>query len=106
MPTLEKKPMAKKPQAVNPGVVIETDHGDVVVQSTAIIEVPISPPLTSVEYATRSIELTLTHEQAQWVKRLWKALDERGAKLKDGRYVTRPGNALQWVIEQGIASEG
>jgi hypothetical protein len=92
--TLEKKPMAKKQAAVEMDVV-----------ATAIIEVPIAPALSSVEYATRSIELTLTPEQAQWVKRLWKALDERGAKLLDGRYVTRPGNALQWVIEQGMASD-
>ncbi len=93
--TLEKKPMAKKQAAIE----VEMTH-------TAIVEVPLSPALTSVEYAARSIELTLTPEQAATLKRLWKALDEQGAQMTDGRYITRPGHAVQWLLDQVVVSVG
>ena len=91
--TLEKKPMAKK-------------QIEVALTTTAIVEVPSAPELSSVEYAARSIELTLTESEAKTLKRLQKALDERGERMADGRYVTRPGHALQWLLGQVIVSVG
>jgi len=91
--TLENKPMAEK-------------QIEVELTTTAIVEVPLAPELSSLEYAARSIELTLTPMQAAFVKRAQKALDERGARMIDGRFVTRPGHVLQWVIEQGMGSVG
>ena len=91
--TLEKKPMAKK-------------QVEVELTTTAIVEVPLSPELTSVEYAARSVELTLTPEQAQTLKRIHKQLDTQGARMNDGRYITRPGHAVQWLLDQVIVSAG
>ncbi len=87
--------MAKKPQAVE----MELTH-------TAIVEVPLSQALTSVEYAARSVELTLTPEQAATLKRIHKQLDAIGARMNDGRYITRPGQAVQWLLDQVIVSAG
>jgi hypothetical protein len=92
--TLEKKPMAKKQ-------IVEVE-----LTSTAIVEVPLSPMLTSVEYAARNVELTLTPEQAATLKRIHKQLDTVGARMSDGRYITRPGHAVQWLLDQVIVSAG
>ena len=91
--TLEKKPMAKK-------------QVEVELTTTAIVEVPLSPELTSVEYAARNVELTLTPEQAQTLKRIHKQLDSVGARMSDGRYITRPGHAVQWLLDQVIVGAG
>ncbi len=90
--TLEKKPMAKKQIA------------EVELTTTAIVEVPLSPQLTSVEYAARNVELTLTPEQAATLKRIAKQLDAVGARMNDGRYITRPGHAVQWLLDQVVVS--
>jgi hypothetical protein len=91
--TLENKPMAKK-------------QVEVELTTTAIVEVPLSPELTSVEYASRNVELTLTPEQAATLKRIHKQLDLVGARMSDGRYITRPGHAVQWLLDQVIVSAG
>jgi hypothetical protein len=70
---------------------------------TAIVEVPLAPELTSVEYAARNVELTLTEAEAKTLKRIQKALDEQGQRMADGRYVTRPGHALQWLLNQVVS---
>jgi hypothetical protein len=87
--------MAKKPQAV-----------EMELTTTAIVEVPLSPALSSVEYASRNVELTLTHEQAATLKRIHKQLDAVGARMADGRYITRPGHAVQWLLDQVVVSAG
>jgi hypothetical protein len=92
--TLEKKQMAKYVKQIEQ------------LTSTAIVEVPFAPALSTTEYAARNVELTLSPDEAQALKRIWKALDERGAQLADGRFVTRPGHAVQWLLSQIVVSAG
>jgi len=101
--TLEKK-MAKN--TIRPGQSIQLAQGEVIQQAAIIVEVPLAPELTSVEYAARNVELTLTQEQAQTLKRIHKQLDTVGARMSDGRYITRPGHAVQWLLDQVIVSAG
>jgi hypothetical protein len=93
--TLEKKPMAKK---------IEVE-----LTTTAIVEVPMIPALTATEFVSTQIEPHLSRQQAQTLKRIFKELEQSGAKYKTRsgeRYVTKPCHVVNWLMDQVTVSAG
>ena len=70
------------------------------VEATAIIEVPLGT-VTESEYLSNHVESRLKGEHQKRVfRRLFRGLQERGAKTNDGRPVTRAGDVVRWLLDQ------
>lgn len=50
-------------------------------------------------YISNRIDIRLNGDQATILKAVLLGLDKKRARLKSGRYVTRPAHALQWILE-------
>jgi len=50
-------------------------------------------------YCRRRVDVTLTGSQAERLKGILQGLETQNAKLENGRYVTTPMHAIQWVLE-------
>ena len=67
---------------------------------TALIEVPLGN-VTEQEYLARHVEVRFrTVDQQRTFRAILRGLQERGAKTKDGLFVTKPSDALRWLMEQ------
>ena len=51
-------------------------------------------------YAARRVDMRLTGAQSIKLKGIVVGLQEKEAKLADGRYVVTPAHAIQWLLEQ------
>lgn len=69
-------------------------------EQTALVEVPLGE-VAAAEYLSRHVEVRWKTEQQKLAfRRMWRGLQVRGAKTFDNRPVTRPGDALRWLMEQ------
>jgi hypothetical protein len=50
-------------------------------------------------YHRRNLDVLLTHEQGQMLKRIQLGLEEREAQLKNGKYVSTAVDAVRWMLE-------
>jgi len=66
---------------------------------TTIINTPIVE-LRPNAYCRQHVEIHLTGAQAETLRRIHDALEERGDMLDNGRAVRSPADALRWIIEQ------
>jgi hypothetical protein len=68
--------------------------------TTTEIEIPLGE-VSETEYLLQHVETRLnTDQQKRAFKRVFRALEQRGATLANGRPINRPGNVLQWLMEQ------
>ena len=68
--------------------------------TTVVIELPIGD-VTEHEYLSRHVEARFqTVGQQVAMRRIWRGLQSQGAKLGNGRPVTRSGDAVKWILEQ------
>ncbi len=68
-----------------------------------IVEVPLGEPLNGTEYITRHVQLQLTERQGAVLKRLYKALDERGEQVNrqsQMRPVNTYAHAIAWLLDR------
>jgi hypothetical protein len=71
-----------------------------VTEQTAIIEVPLGT-VTDSEYLSNHVESRLKGDHQKRVfRRLFRGLQEQGAKTNDGRPVTRAGDVVRWLLDQ------
>lgn len=66
---------------------------------TVSIDVPLRIPPTP-RYAARHVEVQLDNGQAQTLRSLLDAVDERGERLQSGRRVVSAADALRWLLER------
>lgn len=86
--------MAKQRTQTEPTTEQTTDD------QTALVEVPLGE-VAAAEYLSRHVEVRWKTEQQKLAfRRVWRGLQVQGAKTSDGRPVTRPGDALRWLMEQ------
>lgn len=50
-------------------------------------------------YKRRRVDIRLTGNQAEKLKGILMGLEAKDAQLENGRYVTSPVHAIQWIIE-------
>ena len=62
------------------------------------IDVPLTAPHSG--YASNRIDAHLNGEQRETLKRLRAALDAGAVRLKSGRVVHTPADAVRWLLEQ------
>lgn len=65
-------------------------------------EQPGNRPRAGEGYIPRNVDLRMNLEQARIVKEKLRALQDVGAKTRDGRYVDCRAQVLRWVIENEI----
>lgn len=68
-----------------------------------MIEVPLCEPLNGTEYITRHVQLQLTERQGAVLKRLFKALDERGEQVNrqaQQRPIMTYAHAIAWLLDR------
>lgn len=96
-------PKIGDPHPLGPGVPL-----DMQVTVTGPVEptgevVSISVPLfhwTAGNAHRKVTALRLTRQQAATLKSLTMGLENQEAQLKDGRFVSRPVDAIRWMLEQ------
>jgi hypothetical protein len=64
-----------------------------------LLEVPLED-LNPEEYVKRTFSLcNLTFEQARMLRRIFLALNKKGACLKSGRPINKPNRTFRWILE-------
>lgn len=61
--------------------------------------VPLAPASDSV-FKAGHLNIQLKREQKESLNRLFRALDQRGDRLRNGRRVQTPSDAVRWLLEQ------
>ena len=74
--------------------------------TTASVHVPlVAVPPASI-HVQRHVEVVLSAGHAQALYRLTGGLDETASRLRSGRVVQKPADALRWLIEQVVPQGG
>lgn len=68
-------------------------------ESTVLIEAPIGA-LVEGDYKPRHVSIILFGEQQIAMKRLFRGMDETGARLKNGRRVSSNADVVRYLLEQ------
>lgn len=69
-------------------------------KDSVLIEIPLGT-VTEAEYLSSHVEARFrTIQQRVAMRRMWRGLQSAGAKLADGRPVTRSGDVVKWLLEQ------
>ncbi len=84
------------------GVDGEEPQAPQVVESTAIVEVPLGV-VSGSGYVSRRADVKLSRDQCLTLRALLRGLQDRGEQLQNGRPVTNCTSAVQWMLEK-IAS--
>lgn len=74
-------------------------------QTTAVIELPLSPIMTT-GYISKRADVQLTREQCLTLRSILRGLQDDGAVLKNGRAVNSIAQAIQYVLERVSNSAG
>lgn len=53
-------------------------------------------------YIPRNVDVRMTRQQATILRDKLRALQDVGAKTKDGRYVTNRAQVVRWIIENEV----
>jgi hypothetical protein len=85
-----------------PDVDGEEPQAPQVVESTAIVEVPLGV-VSGSGYVSRRADVKLSRDQCLTLRALLRGLQDRGEQLQNGRPVTNCTSAVQWMLEK-IAS--
>jgi hypothetical protein len=70
-----------------------------VVESTAIVEVPLGV-VSGSGYVSRFAHVKLSRDQCLTLRALLRGLQDRGEQLQNGRPVCSCTSAVQWVLEK------
>ena len=71
------------------------------------IMLPMGETPVGESYVSRHVEVNaLSHEQALAMRRLFDGLQESVARLKSGKVITHPADAVRWLLEQIAAQLG
>jgi hypothetical protein len=78
------------------------DSGTAAVQSVKAEVVAVSPQHAEIVegYPGRKIDVKMNHTQAVKFKEIMRKLEDKGAMLNDGSYVTKRRHVVLWMIEQ------
>jgi len=105
-----KKPMSGLPsiESLKPGMVVNLSIDETVKLFTETA--PIEPDCTIVSvsvpsfewqtgYVRRKLDVALSTDQAVVLKSMQLGLEKQEARLKNGRYVANPVDAIRWMLE-------
>lgn len=57
------------------------------------------PAVETNGYARRRIDLNLSRSQARTLKNIYRGLEEKDARLENGRRIQSPAHAILWLLE-------
>jgi len=110
MSNKKKKPMSGLPSIENikPGMEVKLSVDETITSFTETV--PIEPDCTIVSvsvpsfewqtgYVRRKLDVALSTDQAAVLKSMQLGLEKQEARLKNGRYVANPVDAIRWVLE-------
>lgn len=68
----------------------------------AIVEAPLASidPSAYIQVRERLEAKEMSRKQSIALKRLHRGLEDKGEKLEDGTLITRPAQAVRWLLEQ------
>lgn len=88
--------MAKS--VAKPTTVTVEESAGILIEIPALLDLPMG-------YLPRIVKADLNRKQRETLKRLTETLQSRSEQLEDGKYVSRPVDAVRWLLEQIAFSE-
>jgi len=90
--------MLKKDKDINNESASETSRPEISEGNIAIIKIPLAEQRSG--YCARHVDVQLSGAQPETLRRIVDGLDASQARLKNGKRVTTPAEAVRWLIEQ------